>query len=370
MPRPRSQRPADGGQQDDIDCWFRSSDDVRTGYARGNTFDLKRVRYAVLDGLALFEGDIVLGTVQQLEYDASTVSDPSRLPVDGVAITGDRYRWPGGVIPYAIDATLADPAIVEQAMAHWTERTSIRFVARQPTALEHRNYVSFETQNGCWSEVGMRGGKQTVSLGSGCGVGSAIHEIGHVVGLWHEQSRSDRDQYIDILWQNIQEGREHNFNQQISDGDDIGVYDFGSIMHYPAVAFSKNNLPTIVTKHGEAIGQRIALSELDVAAVRALYPQDPTTTTTTPGPAVGNLEGRSGSQILGAISALDCRRWITGDWPAEWNVIWNIVPSPPSARVEWKVITERQSETLLRYYIEVRNLSAIEANVEVRYLAL
>jgi hypothetical protein len=107
---------------------------------------------------------------------------------------------------------------------------------------------------------------------------------------------------------------------------------------------------------------------LDVAAVRAMYPQDPAPTT--PTNPTAPIEGRSGSQILGAVSALDSRRWITGDWPLDWNVVWNIIPSPESARVEWKVVTERQSETLLRYYIEVRNLSPIEAQVEIRYLAL
>src|SRR5690606_6867707 len=130
-------------------------------------------------------------------------------------------------------------------------RTGIQLVPRDPANPAHENYVSFEERDGCWSEVGMRGGKQVVSIGPSCGVGQAIHEIGHVVGLWHEHSRQDRDQHVEVLWQNIRSGMEHNFTQHISDGDDIGPYDYSSIMHYPALAFSANGQPTIVPRQGE-----------------------------------------------------------------------------------------------------------------------
>ena len=81
-----------------------------------------------------------------------------------------------------------------------------------------------------------------------------LHEMGHTVGLWHEQSREDRDQFVRIDWANIQAGMEHNFDQHITDGDDIGDYDYGSIMHYPATAFSSTGLPTIVALGGQPIG--------------------------------------------------------------------------------------------------------------------
>lgn len=250
-----------------VDQWFRSSDDVRLGFASGNSFELKQVRYAAIGNMAIFEGDIALGTVEYIERVAHAVSDPGSVPLNGVAITGERFRWPGGVIPYVIDPGLSNPQRVLDAIDHWTARTPIRLVPREADNPAHQNYVSFEEQDGCWSEVGMRGGKQVVSIGLNCGVGQAIHEIGHAVGLWHEQSREDRDQFVEILWENIVSGLEHNFTQHISDGDDVGTYDYGSIMHYPALAFSANGQPTIVPKQGVVIGQRNGLSDLDIAAV-------------------------------------------------------------------------------------------------------
>lgn len=95
---------------------------------------------------------------------------------------------------------------------------------------------------------------QVVNIQSpGCtkkGVGTTIHELMHALGFLHEQNREERDEYVDVLYENIRLGKESNFDKA-SDGTTTGFgvpYDYGSVMHYSRYAFSINGKPTLVTK--------------------------------------------------------------------------------------------------------------------------
>ena len=189
-----------------------------------------------------------------------------------VVISGLTRRWPNGVVPFRINPNLPNQNRVNDAISHWQNNTHIRFVARTT----ENNFITFITGNECSSPVGMRGGEQHIIIGNNCSTGSTIHEIGHALGLWHEQSREDRNNFVTINFQNVEEGKEHNFNQHITDGDDIGEYDYCSIMHYGSLAFSKNTQPTITVLQpsracATTIGQRNGLSDGDKSAIRSIY---------------------------------------------------------------------------------------------------
>jgi hypothetical protein len=364
----------------DETCWFRSSDDVRHGYVRGiEKFDVKPVTYNQIGDMAIFEGDIALGDEDDMAEMASAVAAETADSVRGLAITaspgeivhgvglpGLRFRWPNGRVPYTVVAPLRN--VVNQAIEHFRVNTRIRFVERTAAnAAQHPNWVSFEQRDGCWSQVGMRGGMQVISLGAGCEtLGIAVHEICHALGLWHEQSREDRDQNVRIVWASIQAGREHNFNQQIVDGDDIGAYDFGSIMHYGRRAFSRNNQDTIVPLGGQAIGQRNGLSAGDIAAIRAMYPQlEPSTSW-------------RGTQFTGSLGPNQTNGWFTHSWPSHWFVVWTVVPTAPvvdgPAQLELTVRISRQADRanarLVKYHLTVRNLTSTSVTFQARYEVL
>ncbi|GAA1959539.1 M12 family metallopeptidase [Agromyces allii] len=244
-----------------------------TALIDGFGFTSKPVVWAEVDGLAIVEGDIIIGTADEARaVDVSRLTSDPEGVLRSVGISGAQFRWPNGRVPYEIASNLPNPSRVTNAIAHWQAKTPLQIVPRNGEA----DFVRFVDGGGCSSSVGRRGGQQNIVLGSGCGVGNTIHELGHAIGLWHEQSRQDRNSFVQIHFENIESGKESNFNQQINDGDDLGAYDFGSIMHYGPTAFSKNGQPTIVAiapiPAGVTMGQRDSLSAGDIAGVKLMYP--------------------------------------------------------------------------------------------------
>jgi hypothetical protein len=198
-------------------------------------------------------------------------------PSKGMIIESQHARWSHAIVPYIIDETMPLEKQIEisEAIVLWEAETVVRFLKLTPEMLDnYPDYVLFQPAPGktCASSVGRQGGMQLLRLAPRCHTFLIAHEIGHLLGLWHEQTRLDRNLYLEVRWENIAKMHEKNFQQRAGEGHNQGAYDYDSIMHYSEYAFSRNGLPTLVPRiKGIHIGQRTHLSAGDIASVNALY---------------------------------------------------------------------------------------------------
>lgn len=280
----------------------------------------RAIPYAVIDGRAVVEGDIDIGPADQIPSGRAAYSyygAPIRSDVQG-----QPKRWPHNTVDYAIDPKLNahQRGQIRGALAEWKSKTAIVFheVGWTTNNWRTHNYVKFtdvKTDGSCWSNsIGMKskeGGSQeedNINIvnvrscrdGQTGAPGGVIHEIGHVLGLYHEQSRHDRDEYVEVMWSNIVDGdaikKELDNNRKqycralYEDLALPGTYDYRSIMHYKVNDFARLNCQappdgqclTLAPKKARLseqgivslneVGQREGLSKGDIALINMMYP--------------------------------------------------------------------------------------------------
>ena len=236
------------------------------------------ITYEEVGDTPVFEEDIIL----------------SREIVDGKAAV-DKFinsePWTNAIIPVAIHPDLQNKERVLGALRYVMTNTPIIFKpleVNENNEILDPNFVVFRPHpTDCSSNLGMVGGAQVINVANWCRTGSLIHEIGHLVGLWHEQTRCDRDQYLDINEDNIRPNWLRQFNSLCDPNNpnsplspiSFGEYDYCSIMHYPRysqLASIDPNVPVMIPKNEiidcEDIGQRNGYSQGDIDAISDVYP--------------------------------------------------------------------------------------------------
>lgn len=127
------------------------------------------------------------------------------------AVRKEQYKWPNRTVPYIFsdEYSSEQQTIIVDAMNIFMDETCVKFI---PKTNDHIEHIQFVKSGGCGSNIGCRRGQHAplnVSFTDQCLTitGAIQHEMLHVLGLLHEQCRSDRDDYVTILWDNIERSK-------------------------------------------------------------------------------------------------------------------------------------------------------------------
>lgn len=239
-------------------------------------------RFEIVDrgGLAIWQGDIVIGRTAELLEATRQADLLGAEAIAGAKSTGlgaSGGRWPRGAsglfeVPYVVES---DPeGRVPAAIEEFNREAAGMFRAVPRTA--EADYVAFtfdadDKTGPCFSSIGRVGGRQIIGGASNCVVGRLVHEIGHALGLFHEQERADYARWITIDLAAVDPELAHNYVPAVNTRD-LGPYDFGSIMHYGPSGFTKFGANTMETiPPGIPIGQRDGYSRGDINGLQRLY---------------------------------------------------------------------------------------------------
>lgn len=213
----------------------------------------------------IFGGDMILTEEQAVFFDQNPNGEANP-QTRGSILTGNRFKWSTrSPIEYYIgDDNNGLRQKVLDAISVWESQTQLKFKRLSYSEYHDKftsdfyGYVSpflyFKSGNGSSSPLGQRDpGPNVITLDENSSTfGTAIHEIGHSIGLIHEHQSFIRDNQLIIHTNNILSNKMHNFSKETLSHSVYGGVDFYSIMLYPSYnSFAINqSQPTMTAKAG------------------------------------------------------------------------------------------------------------------------
>ncbi len=256
--------------------------ELRSGIWRGQKITYTWVPGKDGSGKAIYQGDILLDHVEQ----------SPNVQSEGVGVAYSSYLWPqvDGVsaIPYTIDPASGDLTNLNTAISQFN--SNFAGLIQLVPYTGQTDYVNFDFDpnnfsGSCEAYEGRVGGEQTVGGSASCTVATILHEMGHTVGVWHEQTRPDRNTYVNVNYGAIIKESRSNFDQPLDNDQELTPYDYASVMEYPAFSFSRNGEPCIESvPAGMPLSNPNGYSAADIDSIDRLYGLIPTEVTVTSNP--------------------------------------------------------------------------------------
>jgi uncharacterized repeat protein (TIGR01451 family) len=274
----------------------------------------RQITYEVKNGRAVYQSDMILGD----ERDVAEGRFAGRPAAGGVRVRPQsatiepslQYTsglWPvvnGAVrVPYTITintgqlsstATNISAAISEAntqlaGVAQWVP------AAASDTFQVNFNFTVGDESGACEAIVGMRGDPvnpiQPIGGSENCTVTTILHEMGHALGLYHEQSRVDRNSYVTYNEGAVDKPQHANFDI-LPTLTDSGLYNYASIMEYSSFLFSRYGTEPILESIPAGIVLGTSLPQYttgDLDGIMRLYGFAPTAVTVDTNPSGLNL---------------------------------------------------------------------------------
>ncbi len=221
----------------------------------------------------------------------------------GVADPGTTWPQVGGVatVYYQINPASGDTVNINAAIS--TSNADFPGILQWVNGTGAGTYVeinlnSADTSGAC--DVNSQGYPTTnptvITMGGSgaCTVATILHEMGHIIGLWHEQMRTDRDSYVTVNYSNVIKGSwPYDFAINTQNQQLLTDYDYASVMEYPPYSLSRNGGPVIETipagiplqgSEGVPGAGNQDYSAGDKEAIARLYGKAPTQITITSNP--------------------------------------------------------------------------------------
>uniref|UniRef100_A0A0N4ZM57 Metalloendopeptidase n=1 Tax=Parastrongyloides trichosuri TaxID=131310 RepID=A0A0N4ZM57_PARTI len=194
-------------------------------------------------------------------------------------VTAERERWRFPLSYFIEDGLNKDN--IKAAIKKFESQTCLRFF--KSTRLQaDKQGLHFQPHQYCGTIIGNIYGDKAHVLGvddyCNSSVGALQYLMGYTFGMVNQQSRSDRDKYVDVFMENVEPDDVLGFRKyDETEAEHYGLgYDFGSIFQYGIREFSVNGNYTILPKvilYKYMMGQRVGFSFNDYKLLNFHYCQ-------------------------------------------------------------------------------------------------